>query len=631
MPFLYTTASQAIPSVNSTNQLTLDNNTPYAQAQSTSSGGRTVKKVASKSNISCCFCDATFAKLETRKEHTKIKHKQQFDEVLMSNKRLMISYVTDALSKISNPKALASYNKLLDEIKGLSFERMYAIFMQHTSENKFDPNGLSVFMNKLTLFTEEVAKMPYYKANMKVELDTLACSSFVGQQRYHGLKVYSIIYFMQQTDEQIKKTAQNKETCYFLVKGDYPKKDSQAIFDNKLQENLDKFTHDDFEDAYPNILDKIKKICKQKKIFFEKNFKFILNYILFTEDLSIAQGKEILEKIISFLTCIDDQNQYMDTSMLFLLFGFYESTDPKTLSSIIKFKPQVLEQIAKKPQLLEYAKQFEGEVYYIIEKHLEDENKAAKSQTAHNNKVTNFTPETVIDLTRELVEVEQQGCNVENSVASVEITNPVAVAAGRQVRNIENLESSIESKRLHNLAITKQIEEVINNCHQDKANILGDLNVTICSTCIQKNISMKDGLLDIFRTLSKKYISCKDAESISTKLKAVVKNLPDNIKIENTDFLNIICGNGGTGYINGLLALKECSVDEMIEAIKDKFRSDVFSEKYDLVINLTEYSQDESEDKSNNTPALTREISARNKRPLDNSDNFPLDNKRFKK
>ena len=599
MPFPYTIASQAIPSVNTTNQLTLDKNTPDVQAQSTISGGRTVNTIAveNKISFSCYYCNAIFPVKSYTTHHIAMNHRKQVDEVMMHNKGLIDSYITDMKSKTSNPKVLASYNSLLNAINKLSFTRMYTIFMYNISEDKFNPNGLNVFLDKLALFMEEATKTPCYKNNNMYALDAMICSVFIDSRPH--LKISNISYFMQQTDEQIKKTVQSKEIYYFLAKGNYPKlkEDNQAITDKKLQKNIDIFKYSAFERRYPNFLDEIKNICKQKKIFFDDSFKGVLNSFVFTKGLSITCGKEILEKIIFFLTCIDDQNQYMDTSMLFLLFGFYESTDTKTLSSIIKFKPQVLEQIAKKPQLLEYAKQFEGEIYYIIEKHLEDENKTAKSQTAHNIDVANLPLKSVI------------------------VANPVAVVAGQQIRNTENLEASIESKQSHNLTITIQIEEVINNCHQDKANILGALYVTICSTCIQKNISMEDGLLDIFRTLSKKYISCKDAESISNQLRAVVKNLPDNIKIENTSFLNNICNNE-TGYINGLLALKELSVDEITETIKKKVDGlEPSVEKDDLI---------SSKDiESSNTTELTSDTPTNKKRNLDDYDTS-LNNKRFK-
>jgi hypothetical protein len=617
MPYPSTTVTQAGPSTNTVNQLTL-NSTLDVQTQATvDSNYRQVKVVAGEKKASCHNSDTLLFNQQALTRYVKSIYANKGVNNEIPYKELIDSCITDMQSKISDPVALDSHIRLLNKIKSISFPRICGIFNDQIPVDK--PRGLDVFLNKLTLFIDAMPKTEYYMDNKKYTLELILSYCFI--KKYDSsLKIENIQSFMQLTDEQIIKDAQDKELFVSILQGEYPNRCSQNTIEQVLHDNLPAARYAEIESIYPQFLDEFKRVCKNKKISIHYTFVNIIKKFLSNQDLP---AKNILQKILCFLNCIDDNNPYIDTSIIYKLFGFYGPLTNCKLVAILKFSPQILEQIAKNPQLIQYAQQCKDGVFALTRQQLEDKNIIIKVQADHNVNVDQRLPESVIAECIEIVAEGQPVCNMEKRGASV--------ATGRQVRNTENLEASIESKRSHNLTITKQIEEVINNCHQDKANILGDLNVTICSTCIQKNISMKDGLLDIFRTLSKKYISCKDAESISTKLKAVVKNLPDNIKIENTDFLNIICGNGGTGYINGLLALKECSVDEMIEAIKDKFRSDVFSEKYDLVIGLTEDIQDESEDKSNNTPALTREISAHNKRPLDNSDNFPLDNKRFKK
>jgi mRNA-degrading endonuclease YafQ of YafQ-DinJ toxin-antitoxin module len=639
MPFPYTIASQAIPSVNTTNQLTLDKNTPDVQAQSTISGGRTVNTIAveNKISFSCYYCNAIFPIKSYATHHIAMSHRKQVDEVMMHNKRLIDSFITDMQSKISDPVALKLYIRLLNKIKSISFTRICRIFNDHIPVDK--PRGLGVFLNKLTLFIDAMPKTEYYTDNKKYKLDSLLSYCFI-QRHDSSLKIENIQSFMRLTDEQIIKDAQDKELFISIFRGDYPNIFSQNTIDQMLNDNLPTTRYAEIESIYPQFSDEFKRVCKNKKLFIHYTFVNIIKKLLSNQDLP---AKNILHRILYFLDCIDDNSPYIDTSIIYKLFGFSSSISRCKLIAILELSPQILEQIAKNPQLIQHAQQCKDGVFSLTRQQLEDKNIIIKVQADHNANVDQCLPESVIAESLEFVVEEQPVCNIEKLGAAVEIVksqtanninaakppqksvvivvNPVSVVTGQQIRNIENLEDSIESELSHNLTITTQIEKVINNCHQDKANILDDLNATICSTCIQKNISMKDGLLDIFRTLSKKYISCKDAESISNQLRAVVKNLPDNIKIENTSFLNNICNNE-TGYINGLLALKELSVDEITETIKKKVDGlEPSVEKDDLI---------SSKDiESSNTTELTSDTPTNKKRNLDDYDTS-LNNKRFK-
>jgi hypothetical protein len=154
---------------------------------------------------------------------------------------------------------------------------------------------------------EELAERTCYQ-NHHIYTFKNICACFTRDGKIQSLKVDSICYFMQQTDEQIIQKARSKETFTCILKSDYPKEGSQAIFDHKLQKNLDSIINDQYERLFPNFLDDLKRICKKKKISIHYSFVDLLNKILAVKKLPL---EKILEKIVYFFNCIDDQNPYI--------------------------------------------------------------------------------------------------------------------------------------------------------------------------------------------------------------------------------------------------------------------------------------------------------------------------------
>ena len=128
---------------------------------------------------------------------------------------------------------------------------------------------------------------------------------------------------------------------------------------------------------------------------------------------------------------------------------------------------------------------------------------------------------------------------------------------------IDKLNRHFKKIHIQNNLIDNQIREFIKNCNDNKKSILDSSYNSIFEQCQDKSISIEETLVNLFHSLTKKYISNDDAQNVTKNLVSIIIQLPPQFK--STDCLDIRKKAKITTYTELVFILKSHTVDEFLE------------------------------------------------------------------